>query len=133
MGKKFEYQILIKENHLDTFGHVNNATYLVLFEEARWDFITKFNWGLDRIMKEKIGPVVLQLNLIFKREIINRETITITTEFVALKNPKVFQMHQEMLDSNGIVKLILDIDVGIMDLQQRKLITPSDEWMNMMM
>jgi len=29
-----EYEILIKEHHLDSFGHVNNAVYLELFEEA---------------------------------------------------------------------------------------------------
>ena len=35
--KVFTYPLLIKETYLDTFGHVNNATYLTLFEEARWD------------------------------------------------------------------------------------------------
>ena len=38
--KIFTYEMLIKEKHLDTFGHVNNATYFELLEEARWDFIT---------------------------------------------------------------------------------------------
>ena len=36
----YEYEKTILEQHLDTFGHVNNAAYLVLYEEARWDFIT---------------------------------------------------------------------------------------------
>ena len=36
----FIYHTQIKEKDLDTLGHVNNAKYLELFEEARWDFIT---------------------------------------------------------------------------------------------
>ncbi len=43
---KASYDVLILESHLDTFGHVNNAAYLTLFEESRWDFITKNGYGL---------------------------------------------------------------------------------------
>ena len=31
----YEYDKTILEQHLDTFGHVNNAVYLSLYEEAR--------------------------------------------------------------------------------------------------
>ena len=30
----FEFEVLIREHHLDSYGHVNNATYLALYEEA---------------------------------------------------------------------------------------------------
>lgn len=33
-AKIFTYPMLIKESHLDSFGHMNNATYLELFENA---------------------------------------------------------------------------------------------------
>ena len=54
---EFIYTVMIKENHLDTFGHVNNAAYLTLYEEARWDFITKNGYGLEVIQNEKKGPM----------------------------------------------------------------------------
>ena len=50
----FEYQVLIQEVHLDSFGHVNNAAYVMLYEEARWDFITKQGFGLDYIQKHQV-------------------------------------------------------------------------------
>lgn len=38
--KIFQYDMVIKIHHLDTFGHVNNAAYLQIFEEARsWDIL----------------------------------------------------------------------------------------------
>ena len=41
MAKVFEKSIVISEAHLDSFGHLNNARYLELFEQARWDLITE--------------------------------------------------------------------------------------------
>ena len=63
MSKKFEYQTQIIESHLDSFEHVNNAVYLELYEEARWDFITTGGFGLSRIKEEGIGPVILDLQV----------------------------------------------------------------------
>ena len=65
----FEYDLLIQEFHLDSFGHVNNAIYVELYEEARWDFITKSGFGLDYIQLHQKGPVILDLKVRFRREL----------------------------------------------------------------
>ncbi len=70
-----EYSLLIRESHLDTFNHVNNAQYLTLFEEARWQVITERGFGLKEIQQSGTGPVVLEASLRFKREIKLREKI----------------------------------------------------------
>jgi YbgC/YbaW family acyl-CoA thioester hydrolase len=77
LNEVFEYELVIKECHLDSFGHVNNAIYVQLYEEARWDFITKNGFGLDVIQRDQVGPVILDLQVRFKREIKNREVIKI--------------------------------------------------------
>lgn len=122
------YQVAIKEFHLDTFGHVNNARYLDLYEEARWDLISQNNYGLDVIQKLQIGPVILEANLVFKREIKNRETITIETEPVVIDHPLIMELNQRMLKEDGSVASTLALKVGLMDMQKRKLIAPTDEW-----
>ena len=71
------YPILIKESDLDTFGHVNNATYLKLFEEARWDLITKNGYGIKTIRETKLGPTILEIKIRFLKELRLREKITI--------------------------------------------------------
>mgnify|MGYP002626401055 CR=1 FL=1 len=65
----YRHEVLIKEKHLDTMGHMNNATYLQLFEEARWDLITANGFGLKEIQQKKQGPTILEINLRFKKEI----------------------------------------------------------------
>lgn len=125
----FEYRFQVLERHLDTFGHVNNATYLELFEEARWDFITKNGWGLKEVIERQMGPVLLELNLKFKREITNREWITVKSVACEMKNSIAMVMKQEMVKDNGDVATTLEITVGLMDLKRRKLIPPTDEWL----
>jgi thioesterase-3 len=124
----FEYELLIKENHLDSFGHVNNATYLALYEEARWDFIQKNNYGLDKILSSQKGPVLLEVNLKFKRELKNREIIKIITDNQWIKG-KVMGLRQRMINADGKVCSEADFVIGFMDLKERKLILPNDEWL----
>jgi len=125
----YEYEILIREQHLDTFGHVNNAKYLELYEEARWDLLTKNNLGLKEIMDTQVGPVLLDLNLTFKSELKNREIIKIFTQAkTEMRNKYVMLLEQKMVRADGKVASTLTLSVGMMDLKARKLIAPSAEW-----
>ena len=127
--KKFEYQLQIKEFHLDTFGHVNNATYLQIYEEARWAFITAGGFGLDRIRRDLVGPVILEANVKFKRELVNRETVTITSQSGPVTAGKIMTINQQIVRADGKVASEALFTVGIMDLKERKLIAPSDDWL----
>src|SRR5207244_4091012 len=62
-----EKTILISEAHLDSFGHLNNARYLELFEQARWDLITERGFGVDTIRKPATGPVGLDVPVRYTR------------------------------------------------------------------
>lgn len=126
----YEYELTILEHHLDTFGHVNNAVYLSLYEEARWDFITKNGLGINQIMESKIGPVLLDLNLTFKSELNNREKIKIISEArPEMRNKFVMVIDQKMVKENGKIASTITLSVGLMDLNLRKLITPNKEWL----
>ena len=125
----FEYKVLIRESHLDSFGHVNNAVYVQLYEEARWDFITKNGFGLDVIQKQQMGPVLLDLSVRFKREIKNRELITIISQTKEIVNSKIMILEQKMLKSDGKVASEALFTVGFFDMKVRKLVEASPEWM----
>jgi YbgC/YbaW family acyl-CoA thioester hydrolase len=125
----WEYQVLIRESHLDTFGHVNNAAYLALFEEARWEIITKNGYGLNEIQREQIGPVLLEVELKFLREVRNRELITIRSSVGPQGNSKKTQLfHQAMVNQAGEVAVQARILFGLFDLRTRRLIEPTDKW-----
>lgn len=126
----YEYNKQILEQHLDTFGHVNNAVYLQLYEEARWDFITKNGLGLKQILESQIGPVLLDCQLTFKAELSNRDNIKIISQARSeMRNKYVMVLDQKMVKESGKIASTLTLSVGMMDLKARKLISPSVEWL----
>jgi YbgC/YbaW family acyl-CoA thioester hydrolase len=122
-----EYPILIREAHLDTFGHVNNAQYLTLFEEARWQVITERGFGLREIQKSGTGPVVLEANLKFKRELKLRELIIIRT-YLPTENGKIATLKQEMVKEGGEVACESTFTIAFFDTNARKIINATPEW-----
>lgn len=121
------YEVLIRESHLDSFGHVNNAAYLTLFEEARWDFITRNGYGLKRVQELQQGPIVLELGLKFKKELTLREKVKITLELMDSRG-KISHFRQEMIKEDGTVSTELVLTFGLFDIKTRRLIDPTPEW-----
>lgn len=127
-AKEFEYKVKIKEHHLDSFGHVNNAAYLELFEEARWEFITEGGYGLGQVKELQQGPVVLDVSVRFKRELLNREVITIQSKTESVSG-KIMRMGQKMIKESGEVASEAVFTFGFMDMKKRKLVEPPDLWL----
>ncbi len=125
----FDYRIIIKEHHLDTFGHVNNAIYLQMLEEARWELITDRGYGLKKIMEIKQGPVILDVNIAFRRELKLRENVTIKTHCTEYRG-KIGKIKQVFMNEKGEEACIALLSFGLFDLATRKLIDPTPEWLS---
>lgn len=126
---KFQYPLMIKEQHLDTFGHVNNATYLVILEEARWDLITARGFGLKTIQKSGLGPVILEFNMKFMKELRLRQSILIETELESYKG-KIAVLRQNILNEKGEICFEGRMTFGLFDTKERKLVDPTSEWLH---
>jgi acyl-CoA thioester hydrolase len=127
LGAVHEYRMLILEKHLDTFGHVNNAAYMDILEEARWDLITRNGYGLDEVQRRRIGPIVLEAHLRFVRELRNRQAVTIRS-WVDSYSGKIGQFAQHVLADDGGVCCEAKFTIGLFDLTARRLIRPTPEW-----
>jgi YbgC/YbaW family acyl-CoA thioester hydrolase len=127
LGAVHEYRMLILESHIDTFGHVNNAAYLEILEEARWDLITRNGYGLDEVQRLRIGPVVLDVHVRFLRELRNRQAITIRS-WMDSYSGKIGRFAQQVLDDAGDLCCDAKFTIGLFDLTARRLIRPTPEW-----
>jgi acyl-CoA thioester hydrolase len=123
------YELIIRESHLDTFGHVNNATYLQLFEEARWELITNNGYGLNMIRKTGHGPVILEVTIKFLRELKLRDKIKITTEMIRYE-AKIGVLKQKVYRENDELACEADFTFALFDTLQRKIVLPTPEWLN---
>jgi thioesterase-3 len=124
----FTYDLVIKESHLDTFGHVNNATYLQLYEEARWQFITENGYGLEKIKSTGLGPVILEIKIRFVKELRLREKITIHSQ-TGEYNGRVGAIKQWITDAENNICSDVELKIGLFDTHKRKLVEPTEEWL----
>lgn len=127
-GKVFYYPVVIKESNLDTFGHVNNANYLTLFEEARWDLITTNGYGLDKIRQTALGPTILEIKLKFSKELCLREKIMIESQMISYEK-KIGRLSQKMI-RDGDVCCAGEFVIALFSLAERKLVLPTSEWLH---
>lgn len=123
-----QYEFIVQETDLDTFGHVNHANYLKIFEQARWDWISTRGYGLTRIQETQIGPTILEVTIQYKREIKQREKMRIDSACVEHKG-KISFIEQRMFNSRGEECSFIRLTVGLFDMQKRKLITATPEWL----
>ncbi|QLY26131.1 thioesterase family protein [Bdellovibrio sp. KM01] len=127
MSEFGNYKILIRETHIDSYGHVNNATYLSLYEEARWEAITPRGFGFSDIHRLQQGPVILEVSIKFLKEIKLRESITIVSSIMDYEG-KIGHMKQQMIKHDGTVASEAVFTFGLFDLKARKMILPTPEW-----
>lgn len=128
LGAVHEYPLLIQERHLDTFGHVNNARYLEILEEARWDLITRNGFGLDEIARRRLGPTIVEISLRFQRELRNRQEVVVKSWCESYVG-KILRFQQEIRDAEDKLYCAATFVVGLFDVTARKLIPPTPEWL----
>jgi acyl-CoA thioester hydrolase len=127
MSILFAYPLLIKEHHLDTFGHVNNATYLALFEEARWEFVTDNGYGLQKMIETGLAPTILEVKLRFLKEIRLRDEVVIQTQIPPYKG-KIGMILQTIM-RGAEVCCNAEFTMALFDLKERKIVPPTPEWL----
>ena len=119
LGATHDYELLIQEQHLDTFGHVNNAAYLQILEQARWDLVTRNGYGLDEVHRRQVGPVVLEIRLRFRRELRNRQRVTIRSWVESLAG-KTGKFEQQILEQ-ARWDLVTRNGYGLDEVHERKI------------
>ena len=120
-------EIPILWGDMDALRHVNNARYLELLEQARWDLITERGFGIDVIRATRTGPTILEINIRFMRELSARETIVIRTEMLSYDR-KIGKLRQQMVKADGNVACEAVFTIGLFDVERRRLIEPTPAW-----
>jgi thioesterase III len=126
--KIHHYPIKILEGHLDTYGHVNNAVYLKIFEEARWEMITANGYGWQKIQDTGIGPTILEVNVKFRKELRLRQEVVIETRVLSAQR-RLAIIHQEIKDTEGTLYSVAEFKFALFDIHARKLVLPTPDWL----
>ncbi|MBS2537935.1 acyl-CoA thioesterase [Catenulispora sp. NF23] len=117
----FSVPVTVRGYELDTQGHLNQAVYLQYTEHARWELLRAAGIGQNDLIAGGIGPVVLEANLKFLRELRGGEEVDVSCELQWAEG-KVFQFKQQIVKKDGTVCADAVIVGGILDLAARKLV-----------
>ena len=108
----FESTFRIRTFHADSFGHVNNARYLELLEEARWQFAERH--GLIELLNEdNLGFIIMQMNLRFRLPVVEGDTIRVVTRLISLGTAigeveqRITKAHESKLAAKAIMHFVL--------------------------
>jgi acyl-CoA thioester hydrolase len=89
--------------------------------------ITSAGFGLERILAEGVGPVVLDLSVRFRRELKCRQAVTVKSQ-VKESRGRIWVLRQWIEDPSGEVYSEASFTMGLMDLKQRKLVGLAPGW-----
>lgn len=128
MSKVFTYDFTVTDDLLDDYGHVNNAKYLELYEDARWAVLELSNLGADAVRRLKTGPVILEVTVRFRRELTPGKRISIETRSRREGSRKFF-FDQVMKDAEGTECSNAVFTAALFDLEKRKMIIPDAKWL----
>jgi len=126
-NKIFTYHFTVKEIYLDLFGHMNNATYLTILEDSRWDLLTQNGFTVADIQRLGIGPTILEINIRYLRELRLRDEVVIETKLVSYEK-KIGKILQHMKRGEEVC-CTAEFTIALFDLKQRKIINATPEWL----
>lgn len=93
--------------------------HLQYAEHARWELLRAAGIGGDKLISGGIGPVVLETNINYRRELRVGDEVAVTCEF-QWDGGKIFRIHQEMRELDGTVAAEVEVVLGIMDRTAHK-------------
>jgi thioesterase-3 len=120
-------RITVRGYHEDRFGHVNNARYLELLEEARWAHLEER--GLDRDFFESHGifPVVVRLSMSYRRPATAGDVLEISADAASAGSRRIVIVQQARFASSDEVCVEAEVTVVFLDEKTGRPVPLSDE------
>lgn len=127
----FRYPTKIRAEHVDHYGHMNNAAYMQIFEEARWALLETLGFTKATVEERHYGPILVEAHLYYKRELELGAQVWVETDLFD-GHRRLFRIHQWLKDSNGELSAEADLKLGLFDMRSRKLMSPPPDWLKAM-
>ncbi|TQK53662.1 thioesterase-3 [Brevibacillus sp. AG162] len=116
------YHLTVRSTDIDVIGHVNNAKYLEYMEWARFEWIWEQGFTLDELRRRAIMPVVVNININYRKELKMREEVTAITTVVKV-GEKSFVIRQELYNAADILVADADVTMVMIDANTRQSIS----------
>ena len=120
-----ELEIEVSSGHIDELGHVNNARFLEYFERGRIDWYNRCGDFLDSTKKPRLGTVVVNINVNFRRECFRGDRLRVVTRPLS-RGRKGYVLAQRIVNAGGEVAADTEVTSVVMDLDARQTVAMPD-------
>lgn len=128
-AETFRTTIAVRSDDLDVNGHVRGPAYLAYGDHSRWACLAAA--GVDPELlrtQQDVGPVNLETNIRFHRELRPLEHVEVTCTFL-WGNGKTSRVVQELRSPDGVLVAEIESVSGLLDLTRRRLVPdPARYW-----
>ena len=115
-------KLTIRGFHCDAYGHVNNARYAELFEEARWQCLEQQELS-STLAERDLQFFIVEINIVFKRGLVPNQQVEIITSTEEVKERNIV-FKQEIIDcKTGKTSTIAHVNFILFSKELGKTIT----------
>ena len=112
-------EIVVKEEDIDSLGHVNHIVYFQYLQAGRTDWFRKTGLSFENLNKRNLESVVLKLEVLYKQEARVGEHLIVETHPLRLGNTS-FVFEQRILNHRNDVITEATVTEVMFDLKTRK-------------
>ena len=123
----FSKKFLVTNDFIDQNGHLSEVGYYFYAVQTVWEKNKVI--GINSLLEKlKIGPIIFNTSIEFKKEIFLDETININIKFSnILDNGRKWTRNNEIFKENGDLSAIVISNGAFFSRETRKVITPPKE------
>jgi acyl-CoA thioester hydrolase len=125
----FAIHLFARWSDMDFNQHMRNAAYLGASEDCRLRFLAEKGFGAEELRRRRIGPVVLEDRLVYKRELPLLEGFTVDLQLAAItRDGRRMKVRNTFLrERDAALAAIVESVVLWLDLEARKPIVPPED------
>ena len=104
MTEKFMVPLKVRNYHCDSYGHVNNAQYLTLLEEARTEFMDELGCPLEGYIKQGLYITVTEVHIKYRKPAVTGDRLEVFIWVPVMKKAQVaFQQEIRLAGSGELI------------------------------
>ena len=117
-------KFILEQRHTDFNGHVSEAGYLTIANEAIWRVFNSI--GLNEIfLAEKIGPIIFDTHMHFKVESMEGEKVTVHFKAKLSDDCRKIFREIDIINENGQISVKIISNGAFLDLKKRRVVSAS--------
>jgi acyl-CoA thioester hydrolase len=137
MGEPYVERFRARWADMDFNQHMRNAAFLGCSEDTRMRFLESHGWSMAEFQKRRLGPVVLEDRLVYKKELRLLEPFRVDLAVAAITEDgrRMKVRNRFFRDADDVLCAVVDSVVLWFDLAERKPVAPPPElravWLDM--